>query len=309
MKKILTIVVPCYNESEAFYRTNTVLTNVINEMILEEIISPKSHVLYVDDGSHDDTWEKITNAKSVHVKGLKLSRNCGHQAALLAGLEYSTGDITISIDADLQDDVNVIKDMINKNNCGCEVVYGVREDRSSDSFFKRLTANVFYESMSKMGVEQIKNHADYRLLSRQAVNALLKFKESNIYIRGIIPKLGFKTDCVFYKRLERLEGESKYPLRKMISLAIQGITSNTILPLRAIAMAGIITSSLSFFAILVIVLQKFLGHTVNGWASISVGMFFLGGVQMLFLGIIGEYIGKIYIETKKRPRYFVEDMF
>lgn len=303
----LTIIVPCYNETEIFITTNETLKQVLYTLISSSMISDKSNILYVDDGSTDGTWEQIVFASNEkNVNGLKLSRNCGHQTALLAGLRHADADMNISIDADLQDDVNVIRLMVEKFLNGADVVYGVREDRSTDSYIKRQTASIFYSLMSKMGVEQVNNHADFRLLSRRATEALLDFDESNIYIRGIIPKLGFNSDYVYYSRLKRTAGESKYPFSKMLSLAVQGITSNTTFPLRFIALTGLLISLVSLFAILIILIQKMMGHTVTGWASITVGQFFLGGVQMLSLGIIGEYVGKIYLETKKRPKYFVD---
>lgn len=303
----LTIIVPCYNETEIFSTTNETLKQVLDTLISSSMISDKSNILYVDDGSTDGTWEQIVFASNEkNVNGLKLSRNCGHQTALLAGLRHADADMNISIDADLQDDVNVIRLMVEKFLNGADVVYGVREDRSTDSYIKRQTASIFYSLMSKMGVEQVNNHADFRLLSRRATEALLDFDESNIYIRGIIPKLGFNSDYVYYSRLKRTAGESKYPFSKMLSLAVQGITSNTTFPLRFIALTGLLISLVSLFAILIILIQKMMGHTVTGWASITVGQFFLGGVQMLSLGIIGEYVGKIYLETKKRPKYFVD---
>lgn len=303
----LTIIVPCYNETEIFDTTNETLKQVLDTLISSSMISDKSNILYVDDGSTDGTWEQIAfSSNEKNVNGLKLSRNCGHQTALLAGLRHADADMNISIDADLQDDVNVIRLMVEKFLNGADVVYGVREDRSTDSYIKRQTASIFYSLMSKMGVEQVNNHADFRLLSRRATEALLNFDESNIYIRGIIPKIGFNSDYVYYSRLKRTAGESKYPFSKMLSLAVQGITSNTTFPLRFIALTGLLISLVSFFAILIILIQKMMGHTVTGWASITVGQFFLGGVQMLSLGIIGEYVGKIYLETKKRPKYFID---
>lgn len=303
----LIIVVPCYNESEVFDNTHLTLKSVINELISDQLVSEDSGIFYVDDGSKDDTWQKIAHACTVDgVGGLKLSRNYGHQIAVIAGLEEVDADSVITIDADLQDDVNAIKEMILKFNDGFDVVYGVRDDRSTDSFFKRQTAKTFYGFMSKIGVEQINNHADFRLLSRRAKEALLSYKESNLYLRGIVPAIGFKTSQVYYKRLERMAGESKYPLKKMLALAVQGITSNTVFPLRAIAFIGLFISFISFIILAFIILNKLFGNTFPGWASISAGIFFLGGVQMFAIGIIGEYVGKIYIETKERPRYFIE---
>ncbi|QCZ25484.1 glycosyltransferase family 2 protein [Leclercia adecarboxylata] len=306
----LIIVVPCYNESEVFENTHLTLQSVINELIVDELISDNSGIFYVDDGSKDDTWEKIAHVcKMEGSGGLKLSRNCGHQVAVIAGLQEVDADAVITIDADLQDDVKAIKEMVIKFNEGFDVVYGVRDDRTTDSFFKRQSAKAFYNLMSKIGVEQINNHADFRLLSRRAKEALLSYKESNLYLRGIVPTIGFKTSIVYYKRLERLAGQSKYPFRKMLALAVQGITSNTVFPLRAIAFIGLLISFTSFLFLIFIILNKLFGNTFPGWASISAGIYFLGGVQMFSIGIIGEYVGKIYIETKKRPRYFIENKY
>lgn len=303
----LIIVVPCYNESEVFDGTHNTLKLVIKGLIDDNLISEDSGLFYVDDGSKDDTWEKISYVSSLEeAGGLKLSRNYGHQIAVIAGLEAVNADAVITIDADLQDDVNAIKEMVFKFNEGFDVVYGVRDDRSTDSFLKRQTANSFYKFMAKIGVEQINNHADFRLLSRRAKEALLSYKESNLYLRGIVPTIGFKTSIVYYKRLERTAGESKYPFNKMLALAVQGITSNTIFPLRAIAFMGLFISFASFLALAFIIINKIFGSTFPGWASISAGVFFLGGVQMFSIGIIGEYIGKIYIETKARPRFFID---
>jgi len=305
----LTIVVPCYNESEAFSfcveKLGAVLTNLINK----GKITSQSQLLFVDDGSKDDTWAQIkaSSEKHAYVTGVKLSRNKGHQVALMAGLSCVDADVSISIDADLQDDTACIEQMIDKYLQGNDIIYGVRNNRDSDSFFKRCTANGFYKFMRGMGVNQVSNHADYRLLSRRALNSLLEFKEQNLYIRGMIPLLGFPSEYVYYSRNERIAGESKYPLKKMLALAVEGVTSFTITPLRLISSIGFFTCLISLFSVIYAISEKFLGHTIAGWASVEISIFFLGGVQLLCLGVIGEYIGKIYIESKNRPKFFIQE--
>lgn len=305
----LAIVVPCHNENDAFPRCLSTLLGVLSELITHHKILASSYILFIDDGSQDNTWQLIEQAanNNPHVKGVKLSRNCGHQIALIAGLSVVDADINISIDADLQDDTRCIGQMVEKYMQGSDVVYGVRNDRSSDSAFKRGTANSFYKFMSIMGVSQVENHADYRLLSRRALQSLLQFKERNVYIRGMVPLLGFSSDKVFYSRNERIEGESKYPLRKMLALAIEGITSLTVTPLRLIAGLGFLTFLFSLLASIYTFAQKIQGNVVEGWTSVMISIFFLGGVQLLCLGVIGEYIGKIYMETKGRPKFFIEE--
>ncbi|MDI2113383.1 glycosyltransferase family 2 protein [Commensalibacter nepenthis] len=305
----LTIVVPCYNEAEAFIYCVQALKAIITDLVSRQKIQQNSHILFVDDGSKDNTWLQITEAakQSHYVQGLKLSRNRGHQTALIAGLSVVETDICISIDADLQDDTKCIEQMVDKYMLGNEIVYGVRNNRSSDSFFKRNTANIFYGSMSAMGVNQIENHADYRLLSKRALAALLEFKEQNLYIRGLIPLLGFNSDKVFYTREERVAGESKYPLKKMLGVAIEGVTSLTVTPLRLICALGFLTCFFSFLAIIYILIAKFTGQVIEGWSSVIISIFFLSGVQLLSLGVIGEYIGKIYMETKRRPKFFIDE--
>lgn len=308
----LAIVVPCYNEEEVFPYCSKVLFDLQQNMINERIIREDSFVLFVDDGSRDSTWELIKAycAKNISAQGLKLSRNVGHQSALLAGLTTAEpqADIIVSIDADLQDDVNVIRDMVKAYLTGYDVVYGVRECRQTDTWFKRVSAEVFYRLMAVMGVRQVFNHADFRLLSRRALKALLSYSERNVYIRGIVPLVGFPSTEIGYTRNIRTAGQSKYPLRKMLALAVEGITSMTITPLRLIAMLGCLICFLSLAATLYVFLLKFSGKTVEGWPSIILSIFFMGGVQMLSLGVIGEYIGKIYLETKQRPRFHVESL-
>lgn len=306
----LTIVVPCYNESEVFSFCLTELTIILNDLISKNKISSDSCLLFVDDGSKDDTWKQIelSAESSTLVKGIKLSRNKGHQIALMAGLSVVNTDICISIDADLQDDTNCIYQMVDKYLEGVDIVYGVRNDRSTDTSFKRGTAGLFYKLMSKLGVEQVENHAHYRLLSKRALNALLQYKEQNVYIRGMVPLIGFKSEQVFYSRSERIAGESKYPLKKMLALALEGITSLTITPLRLISIVGFLTCGITALAGFYVLIDKLLGNTVEGWTSLMIAIFFLGGVQMLSLGVIGEYVGKIYIESKNRPKFFIEKL-
>ncbi len=308
----LAVVVPCYNEEEVLAECFMELNSVLERLITENKIASGSYVLFVDDGSKDNTWNLIKrisddNSNNERARGLKLSRNCGHQMALLAGLSYVDTDICISIDADLQDDIECIPKMVEKYMQGNDIVYGVRKDRSSDSFFKKTSANLFYKFMSTMGVEQISNHADYRLLSKRALAALLEFKERNIYIRGIIPLIGFRSDTVLYARKKRIAGKSKYPLKKMLSLAINGITSLSVIPLRMIAVLGFLTCLIVGLFSVYVIFRKISGETVTGWTSLILSNFFLGGVQLLCLGIIGEYIGKIYIESKQRPKFIIED--
>ncbi|MCE0810904.1 glycosyltransferase family 2 protein [Buttiauxella sp. S04-F03] len=306
---VLSIVVPCYNEQEVFSFCLEELLAKIKDMVKKGKIDVKSHVIFVDDGSKDTTWNLIEQASKNFdcVKGIKLSRNKGHQTALIAGLSSCIdSDITISIDADLQDDTSVIEKMIDSFISGNDTVYGVRNDRTSDTLFKKFTAESFYKLMSLMGVSQIENHADFRLLSRRALKALLQYKEQNLYIRGLIPLIGYPSDRVYYSRSERLAGESKYPLRKMLSLALEGITSFSVTPLRIVTFLGFLISMLSSAGVLYTLTQYFLGHTISGWTSVILAILFIGGVQMLCLGVIGEYIGKIYMENKKRPKFFIE---
>ncbi|CDZ83678.1 MULTISPECIES: glycosyltransferase family 2 protein [Citrobacter] len=308
---VLSIVVPCYNEQDVFSLCLNELSSRINEMKDKGKIDRESQIVFVDDGSKDNTWRLIEEASrgSRLVKGVKLSRNKGHQTALMAGLSScTTSDITVSIDADLQDDTTVIEKMVDSYISGHDIVYGVRNDRTSDSFFKKFTAEAFYKVMTKLGVNQVENHADFRLLSRRALNSLLQYKEQNLYIRGLIPLIGYPSDKVYYSRHERAAGESKYPLRKMLALALEGITSFSVTPLRIVTALGFIISILSSIGVIYTLAQYFLGHTVSGWASMILAVLFIGGVQMLCLGVIGEYIGKIYIESKKRPKFFISEV-
>jgi len=306
----LAVIVPCYNEEEAFSACLEELNSVLAGLLETGKITDESYILFVDDGSRDKTWSLIKQAAVANkfVRGLKLSRNRGHQIALIAGLSAVGADACISIDADLQDDTDCISQMIDKYREGNDIVYGVRNDRSSDSFFKRFTAESFYKFMAFMGISQIPNHADYRLLSRRALDALLQFRESNIYLRGMIPLLGFSAAKVYYSRRERVAGESKYPLRKMLALAIEGITSLTIMPLRLISALGFFTCFIALVVALYAIIEKIRGEALTGWTSMMIAVLFIGGVQLLSLGVVGEYIGKIYMETKARPKYFIEDI-
>ncbi len=311
-KLILNLVIPCYNEEEALPYTKIELDKKMNSLIKKGLISSDSKVVLVNDGSKDKTWDIITdfhNENNMYV-GINLSRNKGHQNALLAGLIYSskTSDISISMDADLQDDINAIDDMIDKYKNGADIVYGVRNSRKKDTFFKRFTAESFYKFMSKMGVEIVFNHADFRLMSKRAMEALSEYKEVNLFLRGIVPELGFKTDISYYSRNERVAGSSKYPLKKMISFAVDGITSFSVKPLRIIASIGFLILVLSFIMLIYSLTMKLCGNTVSGWTFIVCSIWLIGGIQTLCLGVIGEYIGKIYNETKKRPRYIIESI-
>ena len=308
----LYVVIPCYNEEEVLAVTTEKLTEKLNKMIKDKLISKDSKIMYVNDGSKDTTWELITkfNKENNFVTGVNLSRNRGHQNALLAGLmtakEYA--DIVISMDADLQDDINVMDKMVKEYNNGCDIVYGVRSARKTDTWFKRTTAEGFYKFMAKLGVEIVYNHADYRLMSKRALNELEKFKEVNLFLRGIIPLIGFKTAKVEYERNERFAGESKYPLKKMLNFAMDGILSFSIKPIRIITTAGFLVSFLSFLLLIYVIIGHFVSNNVTGWTTIVALICFFGGFQILCIGIVGEYIGKIYNETKQRPRFIIESV-
>ncbi len=307
---ILYIVIPCYNEEKALPLTEKELTKKMTQLIKENKISKDSKIVLVNDGSKDKTWdiiEKIYNRNNIYI-GIKLSKNKGHQNALLAGLMYAkdNADISISMDADLQDDINVIDEMIKKYKTGSEIVYGVRSSRRKDSIFKKITAEGFYKFMSLMGVDIVFNHADCRLMSKKTLESLSKYKEVNLFLRGIVPQIGYKTDIVYYERNERVAGESKYPLKKMLNFAIDGITSFSIKPLKMITTIGFIILILSFLVLIYSIIMKLIGNTVSGWTFIVCSIWLIGGIQTLCLGIIGEYIGKIYNETKQRPRYIIE---
>ena len=310
MEKILYLVIPCYNEEEVLPITQKALKEKMDNLIKNKKISKDSKVMFVNDGSKDKTWELIEeyHKEDPLFVGVKLSRNKGHQNALLAGLMTAKkyADITISMDADLQDDINVIDKMIAENNAGSEIVYGVRSSRKKDSWFKRFTAESFYKLMNAMGVEVVFNHADCRLMSKRALDELEHFEEANLFLRGLIPLLGFKTSIATYERNERAAGESKYPLKKMLSFAWDGITSFSVKPLKMITTLGFIMLFISVVMIIYTIIVKILGNTVDGWAFIMLSIWFIGGVQLVSVGLIGEYIGKIYNETKHRPRYIIE---
>lgn len=311
MKPILYLVVPCYNEEEVLPVTVPMFLDKIRALISEEKISEDSRILFVDDGSRDKTWSiiKALSEKSEYIKGISLSRNRGHQNALLAGLNEAADkcDITVSIDCDGQDDINAVDKMLDEYFSGSEIVYGVRSSRKTDSVFKRGTARLFYKLMSFMGVETIYDHADYRLVSSRVLKSFSDFREVNIFLRGMFPLVGFKSTCVYYDRTERLAGKSKYSPGKMLALALDGITSLSIKPIRIITVFGCLVALLSFVGIIWSVIVQLLGNSVAGWASLTAILCFLGGVQLISLGIIGEYIGKIYLETKKRPRYIISE--
>lgn len=310
MKRLM-IVVPCFNEEDVFPTSAEQLITLVEKLIDKEKISRDSGILFVNDGSRDRTWELICKAhkSSKYVYGLNLAGNVGHQNALLAGLNTVKDicDISISIDADLQDDIGVIEEMIEKYYDGADIVYGVRNERKTDSFFKRFTAQAFYKFMSAMGVKSVYNHADFRLMSARAMQALSLYKERNLFLRGIVPRIGYKTDCVYYARKPRTAGESKYPFKKMLSFALDGITSFSIKPIKLVAALGVVIIFCSVIAFIYTLISYFLGHTVPGWSSLMISIWFLGGVQLLSIGIVGQYVGKTYIESKKRPRYNIEE--
>ena len=310
MAKTIYLVIPCYNEQEVLEETTKRLDEKMTSLIKSKKISQKSRVIYVDDGSKDRTWEIIEGIHQGNklFGGVKLSRNRGHQTALLAGLMTvkNQADAVISMDADLQDDINAIDGFIEKFDEGCEIVYGVRSAREKDSFFKRTTAQGFYKFMGAMGAKVVYNHADYRLMSRRALDALEQFGEVNLFLRGMVTLLGFKTDIVTYERGERFAGESKYPLKKMLSFAWDGITSFSVKPIKIITSIGAIICIGSIIGLIYALVAYLLGKTVAGWTSMMMSIWLLGGIQLLSIGIIGEYIGKIYSETKARPRYIIE---
>ncbi len=306
----LYLVIPCYNEQEVLHETARQLKEKMESLKSRNMISDKSRIVFVNDGSKDNTWqiiEELHQSDSIF-RGIKLSRNKGHQNALMAGLMTVKNecDAAISLDADLQDDINAIDAMVEKFSEGCDIVYGVRSARKTDTFFKKFTAESFYKIMEKMGVEVTYNHADYRLMSKRALDALEQFKEVNLFLRGIVPMIGYKTDCVYYERKERFAGESKYPLKKMIAFAMEGITSLSIKPIGMITALGVGIFTISIIMLIYFLVRHFIGQTVEGWTSLAVSVWAIGGLQLLAIGIIGEYIGKIYLETKARPKFIIE---
>jgi glycosyltransferase involved in cell wall biosynthesis len=307
----IAVVVPCYNEKAVVPETAKRLSVLVDGLVINDRIHKESRICFVDDGSTDNTWGQIVelNRRNTYIIGLKLSRNFGHQHALLSGLLHVKNrfDCVISIDADLQDDVEVIREFVEKFKQGCDVVYGVRESRTTDSFFKKNSALLFYRMMKVFGVDVLFNHADYRLCSSRVLDHLEEYQEANLFLRGLIPLIGYKSDIVYYNRAERFAGTTKYPLKKMISFAIEGITSFSVVPLRLIALAGIIVFLFSVVMSVNVFYHALLkGDTVPGWASTVLPIYFIGGVQLLSIALVGEYIGKIYKEVKRRPRYIIE---
>lgn len=307
----LYLAIPCYNEEEVLPTTSKILKEKFTQLHLRGKITEDSRIVFIDDGSKDKTWEMIKNLHNEDniFQGIKLSCNRGHQNALLCGLLTlkNEADAVISIDADLQDDINVFDKMLESFEQGCDIVYGVRSKRETDTFFKRFTAESFYKILNGLGAKVIFNHADYRLMSKRALNCLEEYGERNIFLRGIVPLIGFKTDIVEYERSERLAGESKYPLKKMLALAWEGITSLSIQPIRLVTGTGIVVFALSILMLIYFLFRYFTGATVQGWASLAVSIWAIGGLQLLAIGIVGEYIGKIYLETKKRPRFIIDE--
>lgn len=309
---ILSIIVPCYNEQEVIDETARQLSNILNELIQDKMVSSDSFVLFVNDGSNDKTWEKITelHLNNQNIAGINLANNVGHQNALMAGLytAKSTSDAMITIDADLQDDVIAIKSMLLEFLNGNDVVYGVRSDRKKDTRFKKYSALLFYKFMSFLGTQTVHNHADYRLLSKRAVEQLLMFREKNLFLRGIVPLIGFKSAKVYYERNERFAGETKYPFSKMLNFAIDGVTSFSVKPLRIIFVVGFVFLFLTLITGTYILYQYFHHNVVSGWSSLILSLWLIGSIVIISLGIIGEYIGKIYTEVKDRPRYNIESV-
>ena len=310
MAPVIAIVVPCYNEQEVLETTNRQLGALVERMIGDGLVAPESYLLYVDDGSRDSTWNLIESfaAASPRVRGLKLARNAGHQNALWAGLEMAVEDCdaAVSIDADLQDDINVIPQMVRDFIDGSDIVYGVRSSRESDTFFKRSTAQTYYKMMRRLGADLVYNHADYRLMSRRALIDLLSFDERAIFLRGLVTQIGYRHSSVFYERKPRMAGESKYPFRKMLNFAVNGITSFSVKPVRLIFSLGMIFMLIALCILVYVITSYLCGNTVKGWASIILSVWFAAGAILISLGVIGEYIGNIYMEVKHRPRYFVE---
>lgn len=311
VQTVLYMVIPCYNEEAVLPQTSGMFLNELTDLVNKGKISNDSRIMFVNDGSRDRTWEIICELaqKNKHFIGISQSRNRGHQNAVLAGLMEAKDccDITISIDCDGQDDIGAMEAMVDAYHDGCEIVYGVRSKRATDTFFKRFTAESFYKLLKAMGADVVFNHADYRLMSSRALQEFAKFKEVNLFLRGMVPLVGFKSTCVSYERHERLAGQSHYPLRKMLALAFDGITSLSVKPIRMITFVGILFFVISLIGILWSVITALCGHSVPGWASTACIVLLMGGVQSLFLGVIGEYVGKIYMEVKARPRYIISE--
>jgi len=306
----LTIIVPCYNEAAVLPKSSQVLGTILTKMIQSKQVNPRSQILFVDDGSSDQTWTLIRQLEQDNLifSGLKFSRNFGHQNALMAGMQVAGkfADAVITIDADLQDDPQLIPKMVTQFNAGNDIVLGVRNDRSSDSKFKRWTAETFYKLMRQIGVQLVPDHADFRLLSRRAVQALMQYSETNLFLRGIIPQLGLPTSKLFYRRKPRFAGKSKYPFKKMLAFALDGITSFSIAPIQAIMVLGIGVILISLGMLIYTAIRFFTGNVINGWTSLMMSLWFLGGIQLIGISVIGTYIGKIFAEVKHRPRYIIE---
>lgn len=307
MKK-LAIIIPCFNEEAVLPQSIKTLSTLLKSLIKEQLISPDSSLVFINDGSKDKTWEIISKAhsKTPFIKGISLSRNFGHQEALLAGLYNTTADLYITIDADLQDDPNVIREMLQKQSLGYDIVYGVRNKRDTDSPFKKYTALMFYKLMKILGVELVSNHADFRLLTQKAVEAMSNFKEKNLFLRAIVPLIGYKSTNVYYERQKRTLGTTKYPLKKMITFALKGISSFSAVPLHFITLSGIIISIFSLFLMIWAILAYLNNSTIAGWTSLMSVITFFSGITILFMGIIGEYVASIFIEVKNRPLYIID---
>lgn len=307
---ILYFVIPCYNEEAVLNYSSEIMLAKLNSLINKGAVSDDSRILFVNDGSRDNTWKIIEElcSSDAHFNGISLAHNKGHQNALMAGLMVAKehADMVISMDADLQDDIDAVDEMIEKYKEGCEIVYGVRNKRDKDTWFKRFTAESFYKLMSKLGADTVYNHADYRLMSKKALNSLAQYTEVNLFLRGIVPMLGYKTACVYYERGERIAGESKYPLKKMIAFAWEGITSLSTGPIRLISIGGGIVFLISIVMMIYSLIRHAIGATVQGWSSLIISLWMIGGLILLSIGIIGEYLGKMYLETKARPRYIIE---
>ncbi len=310
MNNRLYIVVPCYNEEEVLPETSKRLKEKVSALVSSGSIASDSRICFVNDGSTDSTWELIQkyHEEDPVFSGINLSRNRGHQNALLAGMMtvLDKADMIISLDADLQDDINAMDEMVEKYNNGCDIVYGVRSKRKKDSFFKRATAECFYKLMNRLGAKTVFNHADYRLMSKRALQGLAGFTEANLFLRGLIPMIGYKSDVVYYERGERFAGESKYPVSKMLGFAVDGITSLSVMPIRYITALGFFVFLFSIIILIYSFVRHYLGETIRGWTTLMVSIWAIGGLILLCLGIVGEYVGKIYLETKGRPRYIVE---
>ena len=307
----LAVVVPCYNEEEVLHETTRRLCEVLENLVKEGQISTDSYILFVNDGSADKTWMLIRqyHESNKYVCGLNLAGNVGHQNALMAGMEVVADkcDAAVTIDADLQDDVNAIREMVEKYKDGCDIVYGVRQDRATDTWFKRTSALAFYSLLKSMGVKSVYNHADYRLMSKRAIQFLLQYRERNLFLRGMVPTIGYKSDCVYYNRAERFAGSSKYPIKKMFNFAFEGITSFSVKPVHMVLLLGGAFLCLAFCILVWVIYSLCVGRVVPGWASLMLSIWFCSGCVLIALGIVGEYIGKIYLEVKNRPRYNIEE--